>query len=102
MEVGMLTNARLKAMNGKWKEGQEIDLAGALFSEQRVVQISVVIPTLNEEKNLRHILPNIKRWADEVLVVDGHSKDNTVNVARELCPDVRIIMQKGRGKGDAL
>lgn len=98
----MLTNARLKSIKGKWKEGQAIDLAGLLFSEQRVIRISVVIPTLNEEKNLRHILPNIKQWVDEVLIVDGHSKDDTVNVARELCPDVRIIMQQGRGKGDAL
>lgn len=98
----MLTNARMKSIYGKWKEGQSLDLAGLLFSEQRVAKISVVIPTLNEEKNLRHILPNIKQWVDEVLVVDGHSKDNTVNVARELCPDVRIVMQKGRGKGDAL
>lgn len=98
----MLTNARLRPINGKPKEGQTIDLAGLLFQEQRVLRISAVIPTLNEEQNLRHILPNIKQWVDEVLVVDGHSTDNTVNVARELCPTVRIVMQQGRGKGDAL
>lgn len=98
----MLTNARIKFTNGKWKEGQVVDLAGLLFHEQRVIRISAVIPTLNEEKNLRHILPNIKQWVDELIVVDGHSTDETVNVARELCPSVRIVMQEGRGKGDAL
>lgn len=98
----MLTNARFKTIYGKWNEGQEIDLTGQLFGEQRVLRISAVIPTLNEEKNLQHILPNLKQWVDEVVVVDGHSTDQTINVARELCPDVRIVMQQGRGKGDAL
>lgn len=98
----MLTNARLKTINGKWREGKSIDLAGLLFNDQRVLRISAVIPTLNEEKNLQHILPNIKQWVDELIVVDGHSKDETVKVARELCPTVRIVMQEGRGKGDAL
>ena len=64
--------------------------------------ISVVIPTLNEAENLPHVLPRIPDWIDEVLVVDGHSIDNTIEAARELRPDVRIVMQEGRGKGAAL
>lgn len=98
----MLTNARFKTLNGKPGEGQTIDLARLLFQQQRDLRISAVIPTLNEEQNLRHILPNIKQWVDEVLIVDGHSTDDTVKVARELCPTVRIVMQEGRGKGNAL
>jgi glycosyltransferase involved in cell wall biosynthesis len=64
--------------------------------------VSVVIPTLNEAKNLPYVLPKIPDWVDEVILVDGHSKDNTVVLARKLLPDVRIVMQKGRGKGAAL
>lgn len=64
--------------------------------------ISVVIPTLNEAQNLQHVLPKIPGWVSEVLIVDGHSTDNTIEVARQLRPDVRIVMQKRRGKGDAL
>lgn len=65
-------------------------------------RISVVIPTLNEAENLPHVLPRIPAWIHEVLLVDGHSVDNTVQVARELYPDIRILQQTKRGKGDAL
>lgn len=64
--------------------------------------VSVVIPALNEEKNLAHVLPRIPPWVDEVLLVDGHSIDNTVAVAKQLWPGIRIIAQTGRGKGNAL
>src|SRR5437868_14684742 len=66
------------------------------------LSVSVVIPTLNEAENLPHVLPRIPDWVDEVLLVDGHSTDRTVEVARELRPDIRIMMQEGRGKGAAL
>jgi glycosyltransferase involved in cell wall biosynthesis len=64
--------------------------------------VSVVIPALNEEENLPYVLPLIPSWVDEVLLVDGHSTDRTVEVARELLPTVRIVYQDGRGKGAAL
>lgn len=64
--------------------------------------VSVVIPTLNEEKNLPYVLPKIPSWIDEVVLVDGHSTDNTVNVARRLYPSIRVVIQKKRGKGAAL
>lgn len=64
--------------------------------------VSVVIPALNEEENLPYVLPLIPSWVDEVLLVDGHSTDRTVDVARELMPNIRIIYQEGRGKGAAL
>ncbi len=64
--------------------------------------VSVIIPTLNEEANLRHVLPRISPWIDEVVIVDGRSTDRTLDVARHLLPDVQIVHQKGKGKGDAL
>lgn len=64
--------------------------------------VTVVIPTLNEAKNLAHVLPNLPGWIDEVILVDGHSTDNTVAIAQELRPDITVINQQGRGKGDAL
>src|SRR5688572_14181850 len=66
-------------------------------------RVSVVIPTMNEEKNLPIVLPRIPKWVHEVLIVDGRSKDNTVEVAKQLIPDlVKIVHQTGKGKGDAL
>jgi hypothetical protein len=63
--------------------------------------ISVVIPTLNEAGNLRSVLGDLP-LEYEVVVVDGHSTDDTVQVARALRPDAHIIHQTGLGKGDAL
>jgi glycosyltransferase involved in cell wall biosynthesis len=38
----------------------------------------------------------------EVIIVDGYSTDDTLEVARRLPPDVRIVMQTRKGKGNAL
>jgi glycosyltransferase involved in cell wall biosynthesis len=65
-------------------------------------RISVVIPALNEALNLPHVLPKLPRCVDEVVLVNGCSTDGTEAVARALRPDVRIVHQTGRGKGDAL
>jgi glycosyltransferase involved in cell wall biosynthesis len=65
-------------------------------------KITVIICTLNEEESLPHVLPKIPQWVDEVLLVDGHSTDDTVELAKKLRPDVHIIYQPGKGKGDAL
>jgi len=51
--------------------------------EQHKVRISVVIITLNEEKNLPYALRSVRPWADEIIVVDMHSEDRTVEIARE-------------------
>src|ERR1700733_13815522 len=59
-----------------------------------VPSISVVIPAKNEARNLEHVFATIPDWVDEIVLVDGHSTDDTVEVAQKLCP--------GRGKGDAL
>jgi glycosyltransferase involved in cell wall biosynthesis len=64
--------------------------------------VSVVVPTLDEAANLPHVFARIPVGTYEVIVVDGHSSDDTVAVARMLRPDVRVLMQEGRGKGDAL
>lgn len=64
--------------------------------------ISVVIPALNEAQNLRHVLPRIPSIVTEVILVDGHSTDDTIEVARQLLPDICIIRQTGNGKGNAL
>ncbi|MBY8884604.1 glycosyltransferase family 2 protein [Streptomyces sp. PTM05] len=64
--------------------------------------VSVVIPAMNEAENLPHVFATLPPWIHEVVLVDGHSTDDTVKVARALRPDVRVVEQRGRGKGDAL
>jgi|SRR5579875_1462939 len=45
-------------------------------------RISAVINTLNEEKNLPYALRSVCTWVDEIIVVDMHSTDRTVDIAR--------------------
>lgn len=65
-------------------------------------RVSVVIPTLNEARNLPHVLARIPHDVYEVIVVDGHSVDDTLAVTRQLRPDARIVLQTRKGKGNAL
>jgi glycosyltransferase involved in cell wall biosynthesis len=65
------------------------------------LQVSVIVPTLNEERNLPAVFAALPADA-EVIVVDGGSVDRTVDVARELRPDSKIIQQTRKGKGNAL
>jgi glycosyltransferase involved in cell wall biosynthesis len=65
-------------------------------------RVSVVIPTLNEARNLPHVFARLPAGLHEVIVVDGHSVDGTLAVARSLRPDVRVVLQTRKGKGNAL
>jgi len=65
-------------------------------------KITALILTLNEQESLPYALSRIPPWVHEVLLVDGHSQDATVELARRLRPDIRVSYQPGSGKGDAL
>lgn len=65
------------------------------------MKVSVIVPTLNEVGNIENVLSNIaKQNVDEILVVDGHSHDGTVELVRKL--GYRLILQEGRGLGKAI
>jgi glycosyltransferase involved in cell wall biosynthesis len=63
--------------------------------------VSVIIPALNEARNLPHVMARLPE-VDEVVLVDGGSTDDTVDVARRLMPGIRVVRQNRRGKGNAL
>jgi glycosyltransferase involved in cell wall biosynthesis len=64
--------------------------------------ISVLVPTLNEAKNLRHVLPQIPEMVDEIVLIDGGSTDGTIETARELIPEILVVREPRPGKGRAL
>jgi glycosyltransferase involved in cell wall biosynthesis len=63
--------------------------------------VTIVVPAKNEAANLRQVLPDLPA-AHEVIVVDGHSEDDTRAVVAEVRPDARFVQQTRRGKGNAL
>lgn len=65
--------------------------------------LTIVIPTLNEEEAIGRVIDELLANGykpTQILVVDGHSTDSTVEEARRR--GVRVIEQEGRGKVDAV
>lgn len=63
-------------------------------------RVTVVIPTRDEEGMIAEMVESVRPFADEILVVDGHSRDRTREIAAE--HQARVILDHGKGKGEAL
>jgi glycosyltransferase involved in cell wall biosynthesis len=63
--------------------------------------VSVVVPAVNEARNLELVLPGLPDEL-EVILVDGGSVDKTVETARRVRPGIITLQQTRRGKGNAL
>jgi Glycosyl transferase family 2 len=80
---------------------KSVPYAGPDRRRGRNAKISVVVPAMNEEKNIGHVLKQLPEGMHEVILVDGNSEDETIEAARAAYPDIRVLVQSGRGKGDA-
>ena len=68
-------------------------------------RVSVVVPTRNEARNLEVVLPAIaavRPAVHEIIIVDGHSVDGTIETAQRVLPWVKVITQTRKGKGNAM
>ncbi len=69
-------------------------------------RVCVVIPAYNEQKLIAHTVNGIPDFIDDIVVVDDLSKDNTVEIVKELCaknPKVTLIAhEKNKGVGGAI
>jgi len=100
--TGMARDAFTEAIDA---ETQRYQITGRPRTHRRISSapsVTVIIPTLNEAKNLPHVFDRLPEGIDELIIVDGHSVDDTVEVALSLRPDVRIVLQNRKGKGNAL
>ena len=72
--------------------------------ESHEERIAVIMPALNEEETVGDVIREcheaLKGRVYDILVVDGHSSDSTVDIAKR--EGARVIVQKGTGYGDAL
>ncbi|GAA2001530.1 glycosyltransferase family 2 protein [Nakamurella flavida] len=64
-------------------------------------KVTIIVPARNEARNLEVMLPQLPSKA-EIIVVDGHSVDDTPAVVARVRPDARLVQQTRRGKGNAL
>ena len=60
-----------------------------------MLKLSVVIITLNEEKNIARCLESIKEIADEIIIIDSFSTDKTEEICKTY--DVKFIKHKWEG-----
>jgi len=70
------------------------------MSKTPTSRVTVVVPTRDEEGLVGEIIDAVRSSCDEVLVVDGHSKDRTREIAA--AHGARVILDHGKGKGEAL
>jgi hypothetical protein len=82
--------------------GDAVPYTGPDRRRERRTKISVVVPAKNEARNVGRVLAELPDGLHEVILVDARSTDDTVEVARRARPDVRVRVQRGNGKGDAL
>jgi dolichol-phosphate mannosyltransferase len=63
--------------------------------------VCILIPTLNEGKTIGGLVNEFRSMGfSDILVIDGHSSDNTVKNAESA--GARVVMQSGKGKGQAV
>jgi glycosyltransferase involved in cell wall biosynthesis len=64
--------------------------------------VSLIIPAMNESATLTSIIDSIPTYVDEIIVIDGRSKDNTYEIASNHPRVNKVLRQRSRGKGAAL
>jgi glycosyltransferase involved in cell wall biosynthesis len=71
-------------------------------SRPKTRSVSLVIPAKDEARNVAWVLRRLPPDVDEVILVDGYSTDDTVEVARAVCPRIIIAEEQAPGKGAAM
>lgn len=67
------------------------------------MRLAVIIPARNEEKTIREVILQIRKYTGNIIVVDDGSKDNTYLMAKEAANDIVVLRHKiNLGKGAAV
>lgn len=60
--------------------------------------ISLIIPIKNEAKTIKGVILKAKKYVDEIIVIDGHSIDNSIKIVKRI-KGVKVFKDNGKGKG---
>lgn len=63
-------------------------------------KISIIIPARNEAKNIADIIIKCREFSDDIIVIDGHSLDETSQIASRM--GARVYADNKKGKGEAI
>ena len=99
-ETSLITCVAINTIHSTTANGKEENLKDITHENSRSVQL--VVAALNEEQGIGLTLTEFLGNTDysNVLVIDGHSKDRTVEIAKNL--GAEIAFQNGFGKGNAI
>ena len=61
---------------------------------------SIIVPAKNEEETIADVLSAVRDMTDDLIVIDGHSSDRTIEIAEKY--EARIVRDNCLGKGDAV
>ena len=64
------------------------------------MKITLIMPAKNEGATIEEVLRGARPYVDDILVVDGHSTDNTREIALKM--EARVVSDHGKGKGDGV
>lgn len=67
------------------------------LKDMPIPAVSIIIPTKNEAEGIAKVLKQVKSFGQEILVIDGHSKDNTRKITKQLGVKVLLDQRKGIG-----
>lgn len=68
--------------------------------ENSKLEITIILPTRNEGEGIVSIIESVKLYVDEILVIDGHSTDDTR--AKAEAAGAKVVQDNGMGKGAGL
>lgn len=63
-------------------------------------KVSIIIACKNEGAGIKKILESVKKYSDDIVVVDGHSNDGTKEIAKKY--NASFFLDHKKGRGDAL
>jgi dolichol-phosphate mannosyltransferase len=64
------------------------------------MKITLIVPAKNEGATIEDVLKSCRPLVDDIMVVDGHSTDNTREIALKM--EARVVTDDGKGKGDGV